>query len=50
MNDRIALLILKVNQRCKMKVIQVFTSGASYQDHEVFEIYREIENLTKEEK
>ena len=29
-NDRIALLILKINQRCKMKVIQVFASAASY--------------------
>ena len=50
MNDRIALLILKINQRCKMKVIQVFASAASYQDQEVIEIYREIENLMKEEK
>ena len=50
MNDRIALLILKINQRCKMKVIQVFASAASYQDQEVIEIYREIENVMKEEK
>ena len=49
MNHRIALLILKINQRCKMKLIQVFASAASYQDQEVIEIYREIENLTKEE-
>ena len=39
MNDRIALLILKINQRCEMKVIQVFASAASYQDQEVIEIY-----------
>ena len=50
MNDRIALLILKISQRCKMKLIQVFASAASYQDQEVIEIYREIENLMKEEK
>ena len=50
MNDRIALLILKINQRCEMKVIQVFASAASYQDQEVIEIYRETENLMKEEK
>ena len=50
MNDRIALLILKINQRCKMKVIQVFASAASYHDREVIEIYREVENLMKEEK
>ena len=50
MNDRIALLILKINQRCKMKVIQVFASAASYHGQEVIEIYGEIGNLMKEEK
>ena len=48
MNDRIALLILKINQRCKMKVIQVFASAASCHGQEAIEIYREIENLMKE--
>ena len=50
MNDRIALQILNINQRCKMKVIEVFASAASYRDQRVIEIYREIENLMKEEK
>ena len=50
MNDRIVLPILKINQRCKMKVIQVFASAASYHGQEVIEIYPEIENLMKEEK
>ena len=50
MDDRIALLILKINQRCKMKVIQVFGSAASYHGQEVIEIYWEIENLMTEEK
>ena len=50
MDDRIALLILKINQRCKMKVIQVFASTASYHGQEVIKVYREIENLMKEEK
>ena len=50
MNDRITLLILKINQRRRMKVVQVFESAGSYQDQEVIEIYREIENLMKEEK
>ena len=49
MKGRIALLILKINQRCKMKAIQVFASAASYQGQEVIEIDREIENLIKEE-
>ena len=50
MNDRIALLILKINQRYKIKVTQVFASAASYHGQEVIEIYPEIENLMKEEK
>ena len=50
MNGRIALLILKINQRCKMKIIQVFASAASYHSQEVIEIYQEIENLMKKEK
>ena len=50
MHDRIALLILKINQRCKMKVIQVFASAASYHGQEAIEIYQEIENLMKKEK
>ena len=50
MNDRIALLILEINQRRKMKVIQVFASAASYHGQEVIEIYQEIENLMKKEK
>ena len=50
MDDRTALLILKINQRSKMKVIQVFASAASYHGQEVIQIYREIENLMKEEK
>ena len=48
MDARIALLILKINQRCKMKVIQVFASAASDHGQEGIEIYREIENLMKE--
>ena len=50
MNDRIVLLILKINQRCKMKVNQDFAPTASYQDQEVIEICRDIQNLMKEEK
>ena len=50
MNGRIALLILKINQRCKMKVIQVFASAASYHGQEVIEIYQEIEKLDEERK
>ena len=48
MSDRTALLLLKINERYKMKVIQVFISTARYQDQEVIEVYREIQNLMKE--
>ena len=50
MNDKIMLLVLKINQRYQMKVIQVFAATASYQDQEAIETYREIQNLIKEKK
>jgi exonuclease III len=49
-NERIAQLTLKINQRYKMKIIQVYAPRTSYEDQEVIEIYQQIENLLKDEK
>ena len=49
-NERIAELTLKINQRYKLKIIQVYAPTTSHDDQEIIEIYREIENLLKENK
>lgn len=44
-SDRVAMIVLKLNSRYSMKIVQVYMPTSTHPDEEIEEVYEEIEEL-----
>ena len=44
-SDRVAMIVIRLNKRYSMKIIQMYMPTSTHPDEEVEEIYEEIEEM-----